>query len=590
MPTVDMVMPKMGESVQEGTVIEWKVKVGDRVEKDQILLDIATDKVDTEVPSPASGIITEILAGPDVTVVVGAPIARISSGADAAAAPANPVPAKPASAPAAPAAQVAKAAAPAPVAAPAPKPASAPAASGGATVDMVMPKMGESVQEGTVIAWKVKVGDKVEKDQILLEIATDKVDTEVPSPATGTLTEILAGPDVTVVVGAPIARIARGSGAAAAPASAPAPSVPAARPAAPSAPAAVQAHSASAAPSGPLPRRDGERFYSPLVRKIATEHNISADELRHVTGTGTGGRVSRDNLLAYLSNRTAAPVTTTSVPARAATPTAAPSAAPATSAAKLPGGLGVKRTIAELGLDPNRVRTEKLNFMRKKIASHMRESLDTSAHVYSVHEIDMTPAWELRDAVKDEFKKEYGFGLTFTSFIIWAAARALRQYPWVNARLNGDEIIFHDYVNIGMAVALPDNGLVVPKIRDAENLTITGIQRKVNDLGERARDGKLNPDELSGGTFTITNMGSGGTLIGLPVISQPEVAILGVGAIQQRPVCKNGGILPRHMMYVSLSYDHRLVDGMLAAKFLTAVTESLEKINPVHVGLDRRKS
>lgn len=586
MATIEMVMPKMGESVQEGTVIGWKVKPGDRVEKDQILLDIATDKVDTEVPSPASGVVTEILVNADETVAVGSVIARISDAAGAtAAAPSAPAPA-PTKAP--------PAAAPAP-AAPSPAQAPAPAQSGGPAIDMVMPKMGESVQEGTVIAWKVKVGDRVEKDQILLEIATDKVDTEVPSPASGILTEILVGPDQTVAVGSVIARIG-GSGAAASPA-APAPSSPspkpmAASPAAPASPAPIQVSGADATTD--IPRRAGHHFFSPLVRRISKEKGVTLGELKALQGSGQGGRVTKVDLLSYLTSRGTAPVQ--AAPAPASQPSAAapapakPAAAPAAgSKPALVSGLGEKKPLEALGLDPARVTVQKLNFMRKKIASHMRDSLDTAAHVYSVHEVDMTACWEIREAVKDEFKKAYGQSLTFTSFIAWAAARALMQYPVVNARLNGDEVILHNYVNMGIAVALPDNGLVVPKVRDAESMTITGLQRKINDLATRARDGKLVPDELQGGTFTITNMGSGNTLIGLAVISQPEVAILGVGAIQQRPVIKNGGIIPRHMMYVSLSYDHRLVDGMLAANFLTALTKELEGINPVHVGLDRRK-
>jgi len=588
MATVDMVMPKMGESVQEGTVIAWKVKPGDRVEKDQILLDIATDKVDTEVPSPASGVVTEILVNADETVAVGSVIARISDAAGATVT-GN---AAPVAAPVAAAKAVAAPVAVAPAATPAPAPAPA---SGG--IDMVMPKMGESVQEGTVIAWRVKVGDKVEKDQILLEIATDKVDTEVPSPASGVLTEILAGPDQTVPVGSVIARIGGAASAASAAPAAPVAAAPAAKAA--TATPAVSAAVTPIASSGPdattdIPRRAGHHFFSPLVRRISKEKGVTLGELKALGGTGQGGRVTKVDLLSYLSNRGSRPAVATAPAAAPGTPT--PSSAPAAKPAAAPagkttlsGGLGEKKPLEALGLDPARVTTQKFNFMRKKIAHHMRESLDTAAHVYSVHEIDMTACFEIREAVKDEFKKTYGQSLTFTSFIAWAAARALMQYPMVNARLNGDEIIVHNYVNLGMAVALPDNGLVVPKVRDAENMTIVGLQRKINDLATRARDGKLSPDELQGGTFTITNMGSGNTLIGLAVINQPEVAILGVGAIQQRPVIKNGGIIPRHMMYVSLSYDHRLVDGMLAANFLTAVTKELEGINPVHVGLDRRK-
>jgi len=575
MPIVDLLMPKMGESVQEGTVIEWTVKVGDHVEKDQSMLNIATDKVDTEVPAPASGTVVEILVQQDETVEVGTPIARINTeGGDA-------------PAPAAASSADDEDDAPRPhFAPPADDPEPAPAATSGAVVDMVMPKMGESVQEGTVIDWLVQVGDKVEKDQALLNIATDKVDTEVPSPASGTLVEILVRQDQTVEVGTPIARISTGAG------GAPAASAPkASAPAASAAPAKAQAAQSGGGPiagdSQDVPRRDGDRFYSPLVRRIAKENNIGAKEIAGVKGSGQGGRVTKADMLAYLKVRGSVPAAaSSSAPARSAS---APAAASGAAKTGLVGGLGEKKTLEELGYDPSRVTVTKMNFMRKKIASHMRESLDTSAHVYSVHEADMQKVFELREEIKDEFKKEFHFSLTYTSFILWAAARALRQYPIVNSRLNGDEVITPDYVNIGMAVALPDNGLIVPKIKDAENMTIAGIQRRVNDLATRARDGKLTPDELSGGTFSLTNMGSYGTIFGLPIISQPEVAIMGVGALQQRAVIKQGGIAVRYMMYLSLAYDHRIVDGALAAQFLTAVCEALENVNPMQLGFDRRK-
>ncbi|MCK6439822.1 MAG: 2-oxo acid dehydrogenase subunit E2 [Planctomycetes bacterium] len=459
-------------------------------------------------------------------------------------------------------------------------------------VDMVMPKMGESVQEGTVIAWKVKIGDKVEKDQILLDIATDKVDTEVPAPASGTVVEILVNADQTVEVGTPIARIDTDGGAPKAPAAAPAAKAAAPAPkatatvakAAPvAAPVAVATIPSNGEPAGPIPRRDGDHFFSPLVRAIAEEHGLALAELRVINGTGKGGRVTKNDLLNYISTRGARPAAITAAPA-------APAPSAPSHGGAHTGAIGPKKTLQEMGLDPARVKTEKMNNVRKRVAQHMWDSVHTSPHVFSVHEVDMTRVAELRDSIKDEFKKEYGFGLTFTSFIIWAACRALRQHPWVNARINGDEIITHDYVNFGMAVALPDNGLIVPVIRDCENLTIVGIQRKIQDLATRARAGNLNPDEIAGGTFTLTNMGGFGTMFGLPIISQPQVAILGVGTVTQRPVIHKGGIAVRWVMYSSLAYDHRLVDGAMAANFLNAVTDALEGIDPPAIGFDRRKT
>lgn len=465
-------------------------------------------------------------------------------------------------------------------------------------VDMVMPKMGESVQEGTVIAWKVEVGASVEKDQILLDIATDKVDTEVPSPAGGTITEILVGPDQTVEVGAVIARINTDGGpapAASAPAAKAAPAAsPAAAPAtAPAAaPAAATAVATAPAPApvavasngevGPIPRRDGDAFFSPLVRKLAEEHGVSLAELRSITGSGHGGRINKDDLLKYLNTRGAAPV------AAAAATTTAPSAAPVAKPAKA-GGLGEAQPLEALGLDPKRVKVEKLNRMRKVIATNMRAALDTAAHVYQVHEIDMTRCVQVREAVKNDFKAEWGISLTYTSFIIWGACRALRKFPWVNSRLNGDELIIPDYVNFGLAVALPDNGLVVPVIRNCEDLTISGIQRHISDLGNRARAGELSPDELSGATFSLTNLGGFGAVMGMPIIPTPTLAIMGTGKIEQRPVIRDGGIAVRWMMYHSMAFDHRIVDGAMAANFLEAVREELENIDPVLVGFDRRK-
>lgn len=604
---VDVVMPKMGESIQEGKVLQWLKKEGDKVERDEILLEISTDKVDTEVPSPAAGVITKISAAEGDTVEVGTIIAQIETEVNAAA-PVESAPAPVAAAPAP--APVAAVPVPAPVvAAPVPAPvvaapvAAAPAApavtpaAGG--VDVVMPKMGESIQEGKVLQWLKKVGDKVERDEVLLEISTDKVDTEVPSPVAGTITEILANEGDTVEVGTVIARIGTGAAApvAAAPApvaAAPAPAPVAAAPApAPVAAAPVAAtngtHAAPVVGSTPAQRASGKRFYSPLVRTIAQDKQVSLEELDSLAGSGLDGRVTKDDLLSYLERRTSGQVVPapTLVAAAAPVPTpvaAAPAAAPKAPAAPAAAPKAPSSTKEQLEAKfGDRADIVAMDHVRTLIAEHMVFSKHTSAHVTSVAEADVTGIVRAREKYKKDFEKREGVKLTFTPFFASAIVDAVRQFMNINVSVDGKFIIKHRRINLGMATALDDGNLIVPVIKSADALNITGLARSVSDLATRARSKKLSPDEIQGGTVTVTNVGTFGTLFGTPVINQPQTAIFGLGAIQKRPVVKevdgNDLIVVRHMVYLSITYDHRVIDGMLAGQCLAAVCRNLESMN-----------
>ncbi|MCC6464497.1 MAG: 2-oxo acid dehydrogenase subunit E2 [Planctomycetes bacterium] len=455
------------------------------------------------------------------------------------------------------------------------------------TTDMLMPKMGESIAEATIVKWTKNVGDKVKKDEIVLEISTDKVDSEVPAPASGVLAEILFGPDATVEVGKVIARISDEAGAAAtAPAPKAAPAAPAAKPApAPVAAAtAAPAHHAGPHGSTPVSRTDGKRFYSPVVRVMANEAGVSLEEIGALPGTGKDGRVTRADLEGYLKNRGAAPVAPVVAPAPAAGPVAA---APVAAAAPSP--FAGKKTLEQLGLAGKKVEVLKMSTVRKAIVKAMRNTIDTAAHVSQVHEVDITHLVKFREGIKKHFQQQYGFNFTYTSFFIWAACRALEAYPLVNSMINGDEIIVKKFVNFGFAVALDSGDLIVPNIKNAQDLNLVGIARAVDDLGNRAKQGKLTPDDTSGGTFTLTNVGSFGPIMGMPLINQPESGIMGAGKIVKRPVMiteDSWGF--RDMVYLSLSFDHRLVDGALAGRFMMRVEEELKNFDTKNTGLDRR--
>lgn len=451
-------------------------------------------------------------------------------------------------------------------------------------VDMLMPKMGESIAEATIVKWVKNVGDTVKKDEVVLEISTDKVDSEVPAPASGTLTEILFAEDDTVDVGTIIARI---GGADEAPVAAEAEEEetpphfappPALEESTPVAAKATAAHVPAASGNTPVGRTDGKRFYSPVVRAMATEHGVSLEEISGLPGSGKDGRVNKKDFEAYLANRSAVPA-----PARADRPVSTP--APA---APKP-GLGEAKSLEQLGLDPAKVEVIKMNAMRKAIAKGMKNTIDTAAHVQQVHEADITRIVKFREGIKRRFKEQYGFNLTYTAFLIEAACRALEQFPMVNSMINGDQIILKKYINFGMAVALDDGGLIVPNIKNCQDLNLIGIARAVADLGLRAKTGKLTPDDGAGGTFTLTNVGSFGPLFGLPLINQPENAIMGAGKIVKRPVMtEDGGWGFRDMIYISISFDHRVVDGALAGKFMSAIEYELANYDTDSLGLERR--
>jgi len=561
MSQVEVTMPKMGESITEGTVIVWHKKVGETVELDEPLLEIGTDKVDTEVPSPVAGTLAKILVEEGATVDVGSVIAVLDTDGSGAVAVESAAPVEESASDEEAAVEEAiLEESPAPEEAPAAAASPAPAASG-SRIEVVMPKMGESIMEGTVLTWHKQVGDAVELDETLLEIATDKVDTEVPSPAAGTLVEILADEGSTVEVGTAIAVIAAGEGVVAA--QAPAPSAPVVKPPAPSVPSAP-------GETGPVARKgDDGRFYSPLVRSIAETEGVSAFELSGIPGSGNGGRVTKADILKYLERRAAA-LAASPVP-EVSTPATKSAAAPAT---PVPAGTPVGRTeIIEM------------DRMRQIIAEHMTRSKATSAHVTSFAEIDVTDLVRLREAKKAEFLKREGVKLTYTPFFVFAAIEALKDHPLLNASVEGTKIIVKKDFHVGIAVAVGKSGLMVPVIRFAGQKNVAGLAHAAADLAERARSKKLSPDELQGGTFSVTNVGSLGSIMGTPIINQPQVAILATGAIKKRPMViedtVHGDLIGiRHMMYASLSYDHRIIDGAMAASYLQRYIEVLEGFGP----------
>ena len=536
-------MPALGESVSEGTVTRWLKNEGDMVAVDEPLLEVSTDKVDTEIPSPVAGVLSKIVVGVDQTVAVGAELAVISTDASAAApvtpaAPPTPTPAPVVEAPVV--------ATPAPTPPPAAAPA-APAATSGGTV-ITMPALGESVSEGTVTRWLKNVGDSIAVDEALLEVSTDKVDTEIPSPVAGTLLAIDVPVDTTVAVGARLGLI--GVSGAAAPA-APAPVV---TPVAPVAPKISTPAPAAPAPVVAPVSQPQDAYVTPIVRKLANELGIN---LANVRGTGIGGRIRKEDLQAL-------------APQSAPTPVANTAAAPASSA---------PRPAAPVA-SPLRGTTVTMSRLRKVIAARMVESLQVSAQLTTVIEVDVTKIARLRDRSKATFEAREGVKLSFLPFFSVAVCEALKQHPVLNSSVEGDQIIYHGAEHLGIAVDT-ERGLLVPVIHNAGDLNMGGVARKIADLAARTRDNKVTPDELGGGTFTLTNTGSRGALFDTPIINQPQVAILGLGAIVKRPMVvkgEDGGetIAIRSMVYLGLSYDHRVVDGADAARFLVTLKERLE--------------
>ena len=460
-------------------------------------------------------------------------------------------------------------------------------------IDVEMPQMGESIVEGTLTKWLKKPGDKVERDEPLFEISTDKVDTEIPSPVAGTLTEILVEEGKTVGINTVVGRISDGaassaSPAASAPASAAAPAAVAPPVPAPQATVA-QSDGASHIDAAPAPAKSQDTGtvveetagpLSPLVRKMARENNI---DLSRVKGTGIGGRITKQDLEAYLTGQTGTAVAQVSAPRPAQAPpppqqapvhVPAPVPEPARQTAPPPPPAPTPTQVTMPGAPPA-MRVEPMSIMRQKIAEHMTFSKHTSAHVTTVHKADMTKVAKLRDKLKGSFQAQYGFGLTFLPFMVRAAVAALREYPLVNASIEGTNIIYHRDINLGIAVAL-ENGLIVPVIRNADEKNIVGLQRSIVDLAARARSRQLRPDEVTGGTFSITNFGSFGSIFATPVINQPQVAILGIGAVQKEPVVIEDAIAIRSTAYLALTFDHRLIDGALGDQFTAKVKSILE--------------
>ncbi|UTR81545.1 2-oxoglutarate dehydrogenase, E2 component, dihydrolipoamide succinyltransferase [Streptomyces cavourensis] len=603
--SVSVTLPALGESVTEGTVTRWLKAEGERVEADEPLLEVSTDKVDTEIPAPASGVLASIKVAEDETVEVGAELAVIDDGSGAPAEAAAPA-AEPASTPA-PQAEEAPTAPSAETEAPAQAP-TAEATTGGSSAegtDVTLPALGESVTEGTVTRWLKEVGEEVAEDEPLLEVSTDKVDTEIPAPVAGVLLEIVVGEDETAEVGAKLAVIgAPGAAPAAAPAqpaapaqeapkaeapkaeapkaeapkaeapkqeasaapapapAAPAPAAPAPAPAAqapatPAAPAPAPAQPApvTPAPAAPAaPSGDDGAYVTPLVRKLASENNV---DLASVKGTGVGGRIRKQDVVAAAEA------------AKAAAAAPAPAAAPAAKAPKLEAS-------------PLRGQTVKMTRMRKVIGDNMMKALHSQAQLTSVVEVDITKLMKLRNQAKAAFAAREGVKLSPMPFFVKAAAQALKAHPVINARINEDEgtITYFDSENIGIAVDA-EKGLMTPVIKGAGDLNIAGISKKTAELAGKARGGGLTPDDMSGATFTISNTGSRGALFDTVIVPPNQAAILGIGATVRRPVVIDHPdlgetIAVRDMTYLSLSYDHRLVDGADAARYLTSVKAILE--------------
>lgn len=560
---MDIVMPKMGESVSEGTIIKWHKKVGDVVKQDEIIFEISTDKVDTEIPVSASGVISEILVQEGETVEVGTIVARIKTNNDQTNVAPEPV-SKPNTVLEEMVEQLIEK-----------KEELNPAESQGSSaqiIEIAMPKMGESVMEGTIIKWNKKVGDLIKKDETIFEISTDKVDTEIPSPENGTLVEILVGEQETVEVGTIVAKLSVGSN------------------------VKVQVEEKAENNSNKVnevesmhnnfskivetksnEKGTGSEFYSPLVLSIAQKENVSFDELKSIKGNGLDGRVTKKDILLFIENRKSKPQQ--KIQARnqeqeqsqikkEKTAAPSPSFVPSTSTKVY--------SSAEVEKIP-------MDNIRQRIMDHMVLSRDTSVHVTELIEVDMTRIHNFINLKKDELMKNDNAKITYMAFIADAVVKALKKYPLVNSSIDGDTILQKKFINLGIAVAIEPTGLIVPNIKGAGDRNIIGLAKAISDLANRARTKKLVPDDISNGTFTITNYGVFGTIFGTPIINQPEVAILGVGVVQKKPVVievdGSDTFAVRHIMALTLSHDHRLVDGMLGGLFLKYIKETLENFD-----------
>jgi 2-oxoglutarate dehydrogenase E2 component (dihydrolipoamide succinyltransferase) len=574
----------MGESVSEGTIIKWHKKKGDQVKRDEIIFEISTDKVDTEIPAPADGIITEIKANEGDTVEVGSVVAVIESNGEVKKenkseskdeelrkeekerieSQEEKIKEE----------RVEKVSSDQKKKELKSEKVVRDVSSGsGEVTDVTMPKMGESVMEGTIIKWYKHTGDKIKKDETLFEISTDKVDTEVPSPVDGIVSEILVGEQETVEVGTIVAKIISGE------------SLPETQTERTHQPAVEEKKveqvedNSKQAESESFQEKVNEnkgpsKFYSPLVMSIAQKENISYDELEKIEGTGLDGRVTKKDILSYIENRKSVK------PQVEQTVKKEKVKEPEKSFAELASQMKPVYSSSE-------VEKIEMDNIRQKIMQHMITSRDTSVHVSAMLEVDMTKIYNFLKEQKEEYLKKEGVKLTYISFIAYAAVKALKEFPLVNSSIEGSTIIKKKFINLGIAVAIEPSGLIVPNIKGAGEKNIIGLAKAINDLAQRARSKKLSPDEISNGTFTITNYGIFGTIFGTPIINQPEVAILGVGTVAKKPVVVEvdgiDTIAVKPIMALTLSHDHRLVDGMLGGRFLKYIKDSLESFNQSNV-------
>lgn len=544
----------MGESVSEGTIIKWHKKKGDAVKRDEIIFEISTDKVDTEIPSPADGILSEIIVKEGETVEVGTTVAVIQTNEEPVVAEtvdetiSEPIPTQPEE--------------------------SMHDAIGKnipqdsvqgeeGIVEIAMPKMGESVMEGTIIKWYKKVGDPVKKDETLFEISTDKVDTEIPSPEEGILAEIIVAEQKTVEVGTVVAKLSSKTASVS--------SLKVQKPTSPveaveqkivkeeiETPSKLEVHDKQVSKSS-------ARFYSPLVLSIAQKENVSFDELEKIKGTGLAGRVTKNDILNYIEQKKAGKIT--QVKEEKKEVYKAPS----------------EPYKYEAVTSADGVQKIEMDNIRLKIMQHMVKSRDTAVHVTAMIEVEMHKVYNFIQAKKEEFLRSEGVKLTYMPFVAHAAVKGLKEYPLINSTIDGTTIYQKKFINLGIAVAIEPTGLIVPNIKGAGDKNIIGLAKSINDLATRARTKKLTPDDISNGTFSITNYGVFGTLFGTPIINQPEVAILGVGAVQKKPVVLEidgtDTIAIKPIMSLTLSHDHRLVDGMLGGKFLKFIKDTLENFD-----------
>ena len=579
----NVTMPQLGESVTEGTVTRWLKNVGDVIKVDEAIVEVSTDKVDTEIPSPVAGVLLEIKAAQDSVIPVGGVMAVIGEAGSAT--PSAPAPVAPPvvqTPPPAPKPEpvIEKPVVQTPPPAPAPvaPPVVVPAASG-SSVNVVLPALGESVTEGTVTRWLKNVGDSVSLDEAIVEISTDKVDTELPSPAAGVITEIKVSQDQVAAVGAVLAVISSSAGAVA-----PKPATPAPAPVVQTPPPAPKVETVVVPQAPPVatptptvfattPSSSKDTYATPIVRQLAKEKGI---DISTISGSGVNGRVKKEDVLNATGTPVAAPPVAKPVAAAVSAPVATPTpvSAPAKPAAP-----------AASVEQPLRGRIEQTTRLRRVIAERMVQSLHISAQLTSVVEVDVTKISSLRNKVKDSFVTREGVKLSFLPFFAKVAVDTLKEFPIVNATISADatQVAYSDAIHLAVAVDTP-RGLLVPVIRDAGDLSIAGLSRKIQDVANRTRDNKVTPDELSGGTFTLTNTGSRGALFDTPIINQPQVAILGTGAVVKRPVVVKGSdgndqIAIRQMVYLALTYDHRLVDGADAARFLSSMKVRLEEAN-----------